>query len=295
MREKLDEPRRDAPLAHLAARQHGVVERSQLLALGYTDNAIARRVRAGWLVRVHRGVFAVGRQPLTLHGHFLAAVFSAGDRAVLSHFSAAVLWNLLRERGTRVDVTVPGSARRGGRVVIVHRSLLSPDEVAIRHGIPVTTPVRTMLDLAAVVNDREFERAMDEAAYLRLDLSGLQPRPGRRGGARISRVLAGHHAGTTRTRTKMEELMLALCRLHRLPAPLVNEVVEGHERDFVWPEQRLIVETDGWQAHGTRQAFENDRLRDAHLIAAGWRPLRLTWKRLTDEPAEVADLLRKLI
>ena len=72
-------------------------------------------------------------------------------------------------------------------------------------------------------------------------------------------------------------------------------MVEGHERDFVWPEQRLIVETDGWQAHGTRQAFENDRLRDAHLIAAGWRPLRLTWKRLTNEPAEVADLLRKLI
>ena len=179
--------------------------------------------------------------------------------------------------------------------MIVHRSSLSPDEVAIRHGIPVTTPARTMLDLAAVVNDREFERAMDEAAYLRLDLSGLQPRPGRRGGARITRVLAGHRAGSTRTRTKMEELMLALCRRHRLPAPLVNEVVEGHERDFVWPEQRLIVETDGWQAHGTRQAFENDRRRDAHLIAAGWRPLRLTWKRLTNEPAEVADLLRKLI
>ena len=179
--------------------------------------------------------------------------------------------------------------------MIVHRSSLSPDEVAVRHGIPVTTPARTMLDLAAAVSDRAFERAMDEAAYLRLDLSGLQPRPGRRGGARISRVLAGHRAGSTRTRTEMEERMLSLCRRHGVPAPLVNEVVEGHERDFVWPEQRLIVETDGWQAHGTRQAFENDRLRDAQLIAAGWRPLRLTWKRLTNEPAEVADLLRKLI
>ena len=89
--------------------------------------------------------------------------------------------------------------------------------------------------------------------------------------------------------------MLALCRLHRLPAPLVNEVVEGHERDFVWLEQRLIVETDGWQAHATRQAFENDRRRDAHLMAAGWRPLRVTWRRLTEEPAGLAEQLKRLL
>jgi very-short-patch-repair endonuclease len=89
--------------------------------------------------------------------------------------------------------------------------------------------------------------------------------------------------------------MLTLCRRHGIPAPLVNEVVEGHERDFVWPAQRLIVETDGWQAHGTRQAFEIDRLRDAHLVAAGWRPVRLTWKRLNQEPAAVAEQLRRIL
>ena len=95
--------------------------------------------------------------------------------------------------------------------------------MTIRHGIPVTTPARTILDLAAVVSRRELERAMDEAAYLRLDLSGLAPRPGRRGGAVITRVLAEHRAGTTRTRSKMEERMLALCRRFELPAPLANE------------------------------------------------------------------------
>jgi hypothetical protein len=121
MREKLDELRRDAHLAHLAARLHGVVKRAQLIALGYTDHAIAKRIRAGWLVRVHRGVLAVG-QPQTLHGRFLAAVFSAGERAVLSHLSAAVLLDLLPERGPRIDLTVPGGPRKGGRVVIVHRS-----------------------------------------------------------------------------------------------------------------------------------------------------------------------------
>ncbi len=271
-----------------------MVTRTQLLGLGLSDDAIAWRVRSGWLRRVHSGVFSVGRQPLTLQAHFLAAVVSYGSRAVLSHRSAAVLWGVLPSRGPRVDVTVQSGARGRGAIV-VHRQPLGKEEITVRHAIPVTTPTRTFLDLAAVVSDREFERAIDEAAYLRLDLSGLQPRPGRRGGARITRVLAEHQAGTTRTRSSMEEQMLALCRCHGLPAPRVNQVVEGHERDFVWPAQRLVVETDGWQAHGTRQAFEADRLRDAHLLAAGWRPVRLTWKRLNREPGAVAKQLRQML
>lgn len=136
---------------------------------------------------------------------------------------------------------------------------------------------------------------MDEAAYLPLDLSGLAPRAGRRGGAVISRVLAEHQAGTTRTRSEFEERMLALCRGFQLPAPLVNEEIEGYIADFVWLEERVIVETDGWQAHGTRRAFESDRLRDADLIAAQWRPLRLTWKRLTTEEDGVAAQLKRVL
>jgi very-short-patch-repair endonuclease len=178
---------------------------------------------------------------------------------------------------------------------VVHRSPLSEEEMTIRPGIPVTTPARTILDLAAVVSRRELERAMDEAAYLRLDLSGLAPRPGRRGGAVITSVLAEHQAGTTRTRSQIEERMLTLCRRFGLPAPLANEPIEGYTADFVWLEHRLIVETDGWQAHGTRSAFESDRLRDADLLAAGWRVLRVTWKRLTSEPKEVADQLERLL
>jgi predicted transcriptional regulator of viral defense system len=162
--EKLDELRLDPRLADLAARQHAVVTRSQLVALGFRDDAIACRVRAGWLVRVHRGVLAVGRQPLTLRGRLMAAACSAGEGAVLSHLSAAVLWNLLPERGPRIDVTVSSSARKGGRLVIVHRSALPEREVTIQNGIPVTTPARTLLDLAAVVSRRELERTLDEAA-----------------------------------------------------------------------------------------------------------------------------------
>jgi AbiEi antitoxin C-terminal domain len=155
---------------------------------------------------------------------------------VLSHKSAAVLWGLRRQRGPRIDVTVPTQGGRSPRkLIVVHRSLLRGEDVATKDGIPVTTPARTIADLAALVARRELERAIDEAAYLRLDLSGMRPRRGARGGALLARVLAEHEAGSTRTRTGFEERMLALCRRHRLPQ--------------------------------TRGAFERDRRRDAELTA----------------------------
>ena len=164
-----------------------------------------------------------------------------------------------------------------------------------RHGIPVTTPARTLIDLADVAGPARARARLDEAHYLRLDLDGLAPIPGRRGAGRLRRLLAEHEAGSTRTRNDFEELLFALCRRYDLPPPRVNAVVEGHEVDFSWPQARLIVETDGWQAHGTRAAFERDRLRDATLIAADWRPLRITWRRLEREPHAVAAQLRTLL
>jgi hypothetical protein len=110
---------------------------------------------------------------------------------------------------------------------------------------------------------RDLERAVDEAAYLGYELSSVQPLPGRRGAGLLAAVLAEHTAGTTRTKSDFEELLFALCRRHGLPQPLVNEVVEGYEADFVWPGARVIVETDGWSAHRRRTNFERDRLRDA--------------------------------
>jgi very-short-patch-repair endonuclease len=104
-------------------------------------------------------------------------------------------------------------------------------------------------------------------------------------------VLTRHTPGGTRTRSDLEERMLSLCHSCRLPTPEVNVAVEGHERDFGWPQARLIVETDGWRAHGTRSAFERDRRRDADLVAAGWRVLRITHRQLETEPAWVARRL----
>jgi very-short-patch-repair endonuclease len=286
----------DLRVARLAARQHGVVTRAQLTELPLGRLAIDSRIRAGHLHRVYRGVYAVGHDRLTTRGRFLAAVFACGEHAALSHYSAAVLWALRPERGPRIDVTVPttgGRKRRGA--LIVHRARLPADEVTVREGVPITTPARTIVDLADVLSRRALERVFDEAAYLRLDLDALAPRPGRRGAGLLSRVLADHEAGSTRTRSDLEELMLSLCRRAALPQPEVNQVIEGHEVDFTWRDARLIIETDGWGAHRTRAAFEDDRLRDAELTAAGWRVVRITHRRLERQPETVADQIARLL
>jgi very-short-patch-repair endonuclease len=296
MQEKIVPPRPGGRLVALAERQHGVITRRQLLELGLSDDGIGRRVADGRLWRVHQGVYAVGRPGLTLEGSFMAAVLSCGPSAALSHVAAGVLSGLLRERGPRIDVTVPrGGQRRRRSVVIIHRAALPPTDVTTKHGIPVTTPARTLIDLADVLPRRRPERALDEAAYLRLDLSDLRPRPGRRGRGVLASVLRRHEPGTTRTRSELEERMLILCEGFRLPAPKVNSSIEGYTVDFVWREQRLIVETDGWDSHGTRTAFERDRRRDADLLAAGWRVLRISHARLDREPDWTAKRIARAL
>jgi very-short-patch-repair endonuclease len=293
---KSRQPPRDHGVAVLARRQHGVVRRSQLAALGLGQRAIDNRLRAGQLHRIYQGVYAVGHTNLTREGHFLSAVFACGDHAVLSHRSAAALWCLRRAKGARVDVTVPtGGTRARRRALVVHRSPVPPEDRTVRNGIPVTAPIRTLVDLADCSTRRELERAIDEAHYLGWDLSSLQPSPGRRGAGLLASVLDGHGAGSTRTRSEFEELLLELCRTHGLPQPVVNQVVEGYEVDFVWPDARVILEADSWSAHGTRTAFERDRVRDAALGAAGWRVIRITWRRLIHEPEAVAAQLARLL
>jgi very-short-patch-repair endonuclease len=296
MRPNHAEPPPDVRLAALSAWQHGVVTRRQLHSLGLDDSAIARRKKTARLHQLYRNVYAVGRTDLTTNGRYLSAVLAYGNRAVLSHRSAAVLWRICPERGPQIDVTVPSGGSRPRRgAVVVHRSSLPKEHVTVRDRIPVTTPVRTIVDLADCSGRRELERAIDEALYLRLDLTSLQPLRGRRGAGMLADVLAEHMGGTTRTRSDFEELLFALCESHGLPRPLVNKIVAGYEVDFVWPRARLIVETDGWSAHGRRSAFERDRVRDAALQVAGWRVIRITWRRLVEEPEVVVRQLMQLL
>jgi very-short-patch-repair endonuclease len=285
----------DRRIATLAASQFGVVERGQLRGLGLTETAIARRVDAGRLHRVCRGVYAVGHPVLGRHARWLGAVLSCGPRALLSHASAGALWGLRPSDAVYIDVTVPAPSRRRGAGLRVHRaSRLAADEVARHAGVPVTSAARTILDLAATLrDDRALERVLDRAEVLRVTdvkvLAALAAaHPGHHGAGRLRRALADHTPGTTLTRSDLEERMLVLCRTRGLPQPRVNSFVAGLEVDFLFAAQRVVVEADGWAYHRSRAAFERDRERDAALALAGHRVLRFTDRQVEREPRTVA-------
>src|SRR3954469_833429 len=263
-----DSPVETAPLpvgrrvAALATRQHGVVAARQLAALGLAQQTIADWVATGRLHRVHRGVYAVGHSVLPVRGHWTAAGLAAGPGAALSYASAAAFWDLRRTGATVIDVTVPGRSGRTKRPGLrLHRPrTLLPVEVTKRDGIRVTTPARTILDLAAIRHLR-LERLLDQAEVLELtDYPALdtiaRAHPGHPGAARLRRLLGEDEAGPTLKRSDLERLFLAICKAAELPAPSVNHPVGDKEVDFLFAQQRLIVEIDSWRYHKTRQAFE---------------------------------------
>jgi very-short-patch-repair endonuclease len=257
----------------------------QLAALGLDDAAVWRQVEAGRLHRVHRGVYAVGHGRLTREGRWLAAVLRCGSGAVLSHRSAAALLGIRGTAAARVDVTVPRDHGHGPKPgIVVHRPRRAP-AATVHDGIPVTTPTQTLIDLSSVLPLSTLERAFEAAEGLRLlDVKSLPPR--------LAKFAGGIEP---RLRSPLEARFRSLCRDRKLPEPCVNAVVDGLEVDFCWPEQRLIVETDGHRHHGTRAAFERDRERDALLTALGWRVVRITHRRLAREPREVGGLLERLL
>jgi Transcriptional regulator, AbiEi antitoxin/AbiEi antitoxin C-terminal domain/Protein of unknown function (DUF559) len=291
----------DGAVAGLACDQHGVVSRRQLRGLGLSDDAVDRRVAAGRLHRLHRGVYAVGHPRLTGHGRWMAAVLACGDGAALFGASAAALWGIRRSNAARIHVVVPTDAGRATRPAIrVHRiRTLRPVEVTIEDGIRVTTPARTILDLAATLKTEALHRALDRAEILELtDYPALYARarahPGHRGAGPLRAAVAAYLAGTM-TRSELEDLFLAVCRRHALPRPIVNGDVEGFEVDFLFAEQRLIVETDSWRYHKTRRAFDADRARDAIHLRGGYRTVRFTDRRLETDQAGVGATLRALL
>jgi very-short-patch-repair endonuclease len=232
-------------------------------------------------------VYAVGHRRLGREGCWLAAVLACGPSAVLSHRSAAALWGIRPTSAPRVDVTVPrGSGRRSTPAIAVHRPR-GAIEAVTKDAIPVTTPSQTLADIATILPRPALERALETAESLRLLDANRLP-------ARLATLAATLDTETT-VRSPLERRLLALVRAHRLPRPRVNVAVEGLEVDFCWPASRLIVETDGHRHHGTRAAFERDRARDAHLTALGWRVVRITHRRLREEPDAVLRLLGGLL
>ena len=288
----------DRLIAAVAAGQYGVITRPQLYALGATRETIEARIRNGLLIRLHRGVYAVGHAALRIEGRWTAAVLACGEGAVLSHRDAAALWELAPTAGARIDVSVPG---RGGRKrrdgIAIHRpSALPDDEKTAVRGIAVTTVPRTLLDLGEVSTRPRLVRAVEQADVLRLlDLRETErviaAHPGRTGSRRLVRVLTEQFQAPSVTRSELEVRFLDLASAAGLPRPLVNTRVADLEVDFFWPGLGLVVEVDGFRFHGTRAAFERDRRRDATLTAAGLRVLRFTYRAVTYDRRRVEATL----
>jgi very-short-patch-repair endonuclease len=282
----------------MARRQHGVLARRDLEGLGFTADAIEHRLATGRLHLISAGVYAVGRPELTPHGRWMAAVLVCGDGAVLSHRSAAELWGISYEESGRIDVTIRRRSRltRSG-VKVRCRPTLDARSFVHRHGIPVTSPVQTLIDLATELKSLRLERAVNEAD--KLDLvdpetlrRALGAHKGEPGVKKLATLLDRH---TFRlSDSDLEVLFRPLALAAGLPAPLTKHRVLGYEADFFFPAQDLIVETDGLRYHRTPAQQARAARRDQTHTAAGLRVLRFTHWQVTHEPDEVTNVLRRL-
>jgi predicted transcriptional regulator of viral defense system/very-short-patch-repair endonuclease len=293
----------DGRMADLADVQHGVVSRDQLLELGFSREAVDVRREAGRLHRLRRGVYAVGHRVVSREARWMAAVLACAEGAALSHRSAAALWGIRGPSSRAIEVTT-GSKSRSHAGVHRHYAVLPVDEITEHEGIPVTTVPRTIFDLAAVERPEAVESALRQAEFRqlhdRLSLRDLLDRYPRRRGARAVRLaLARTEESTGQVASPLEERFLTFLDQYRLPRPQFNAWLEvGGRRyrvDCLWRAARQIVELDGWEGHGTRTAFRDDRGRDRRLRVAGYGVTRLVWSELEDEPAAIARDLRILL
>jgi very-short-patch-repair endonuclease len=291
----------DRSLAALAAVQHGLVTRAQAEEHGLSRIAIRERLRTGRFRALHPAVHVVGGAPDTWHQRMLGACLAAGGFAAASHRSAARLWGLLGEDDlVELSVLRPKGPRPAG--ALWHRSRdLVPAHTTIRQGVPVTNPMRTLVDLGAVVKPWVVEDALDRGLFSRLvRMSAVEwmlhdlARPGRRGCGVLRKVLDERALGAAPPDGLLEPRMARLLRDHGLPPGVFHHDIPGtpFEVDFAYPDLLLAIEVDGYDPHGTRQAFDTDRARQNRLVLAGWTVIRFTWTQVVRQPGRVAADVR---
>jgi very-short-patch-repair endonuclease len=272
--------------------------RGDLEALGFSDAAVEHRVATGRLHLVARGIYAVGRRELTPYGRWMSAVLACGDEAVLSHRSAAKLWGIGFEDSRRIDVTIRRRSRLGRRGIKVRcRPSLGARSLTRRHGIPVTHPVQTLIDLATELKPLRLERAVNEAD--KLDLvdpetlrAALDDHKGELGVKKLATLLDRH---TFRlSDSDLEVLFRPIAMAAGLPVPLTKQWVLGYEVDFHFPDHDLIVETDGLRYHRTPSQQARMARRDQVHTASGLRVLRFTHWQIAYAPDEVTTVLRRI-
>lgn len=284
---------REQRVARVAELQRGRITRDQLRALAISDSTIKRLIGSGRLVRVHRGVYAVRPVVALPLGCETAALLACGPNAVLSHGSAAALWKICEPQRSEVHVTIPWRRHRHQPGLRIHRTAhLLPRDVRVEQGLPVTSPARTLLDEAASLTSREFERELDEALnVLQIvrpgDLEDVLNRARHRRGAPLLRRLLAARTTETITQSEAERMFLRLVREAGLPEPDTQVKLEGFTVDFLWPQQRVVFEVDGYRFHTSRRAFDRDRRKDQTLKAAGFDPNRVSRDQIKREPLMV--------
>ena len=283
----------DAVVSERAAGEWGVLSVSELLACGLSHSGVQRRVERGWLHRLHPGVYAVGHSAVSPEGRFLAAVKASGPSALLSHFSAAELQDFIDAADRPPHVTVPAPRRRRPPGIRVHRTaVLLPQDVIRVQGIPVTTPARTIVDLAGYLTEKGLRRLVRRAqgerrVNVQQIVDTLDRLGSRRGSGRLRKSLA---TGPAPTRSELENIVLDLILRGGFEHPDVNKpLMLGGRRvipDFRWPVQRLVVEADGAAWHDNALARAEDAERQALLEAHGERVVRVTWNQAVAQPAQ---------
>jgi very-short-patch-repair endonuclease len=286
--------------ARLAGRRRGIVTRAELLGAGIHPDQIKRWRNRGLLHPLFHGVYAVGHTALVPLAREHAALLACGPKAILSHFTAAHLWGLRPSPPPTIDLTLVGGHCRPKRGVRIHLvSQLDRRDLRRREGLPLTSPARTIIELAAYVSFDELDRLVAEARANRLVRPGelqaaLDRAKYRRGVARMRAFLADETEPDF-TRSKGERRLLDLLRQSRLPQPRSNRRAAGYEVDFLWEAEKLVVEFDGYRFHGHRRAFEHDRRKDVDLASAGYQVLRFTWRQLTEEPLVVIAAIARAL
>jgi very-short-patch-repair endonuclease len=305
---KKQPPAAHQPLSDLATRQHGVVSTKQLLALGYSLDSMSDASLDARLQRLHQGVYAVGHRRLTWYSHCWAGILGAEANevdevvwpAVASHASAAYLWGIYRYAPERIDVTAP-IRRRAKRQFRVHfSSILAPEDRGEREGIPVTSLPRTLMDLAIRARPEQLDRLLERAEELDLlDVAAIEAlldrAGGHRGRGRLRQALALYQPDLAFTRSRFERQFRRRVRAAGLTDPSMNFNAHGYELDAYWPDLRFAVELDLFETHGSRAAFERDRLRHEELKLLGIEMIRVTKPRLDSEPNQVIGNLKTLL
>lgn len=276
-----------------------MVAARQLVELGYSRNVIAYAKASGRLRHLYRGVYAIGHRPVTWHSRCLAAALSCGSNAVASHRSAAWIWGLIRYRPDSFDVTVPVRRRHARSDLRLHYARMTDEDCDLQEGIPVTAVPRTLLDLAAILTSERLDRVLERSEELNLfdlgPVDALLTRTGRHPGAGSLRRALALYRPPPFTRSGLERRFLELVRRSGLPIPSTGFNVAGYELDVYWQPERFAVELDVYETHGSRAAFESDRLRQENLKLRGVEMIRVTGPRLDREPHALIERVEMLL